>query len=356
MEKLNQDRRILLVFLLLLGLFSSWGQSGGKNVFTFLEAAPSARIQALNSSNFSDPSGDINLSFLNPSLVKDTSDQSISLSHNFHLGKTQQSNIAYGHHIAKINSTAFINLRYMNYGDFQGTDEFGNSTHIFNASDVAVSVGISHKLSQFLTGGASLKLISSRLESYKASGLGFDFGLHYYFPEKKFSFGLVLQNIGGVLSNYVNSKEAIPANVAVGISKKMRYLPLRIFANLHHINNWDYKYDGEEENIFLFDEPKVKSQFVKELDNLFRHLSFGGEFVLGQSEGVKLRVSYDHLRKKELSVNPYRSLGGFGFGVGLKVKKFDVDFGMNAFHIAGSTVHFSISSNIGSLFSPRLLD
>jgi hypothetical protein len=94
------------------------------------------------------------------------------------------------------------------------------------------------------------------------------------------------------------------------------------------------------------EEPKEKSQFSQELDNAVRHLIFGGEFLLGKQENLHLRLGYNHQRRKELSVSSLRSFAGFSLGLGIRIKQFSIDYGFATYHIAGSTNHIGITTNL----------
>ena len=93
-------------------------------------------------------------------------------------------------------------------------------------------------------------------------------------------------------------------------------------------------------------EPEERSQFSINVDNFFRHLVFGGEFLFGKKDNFRVRVGYSHFQRKELSVSGFRSLAGFSFGLGLKISKFRIDYGRAFYHIAGGLNHFSISTNL----------
>jgi hypothetical protein len=75
-------------------------------------------------------------------------------------------------------------------------------------------------------------------------------------------------------------------------------------------------------------------------------LIFGGEFLLGKNENLHLRFGYSHQRRKELSVSNLRSLGGFSFGAGIRIKQFSIDYSLATYHVAGSTKHIGISTNL----------
>jgi hypothetical protein len=109
------------------------------------------------------------------------------------------------------------------------------------------------------------------------------------------------------------------------------------------------------ETTVIGEAPREQSQFSRNLDNIFRHLVFGGEFILGKQENLFLRFGYNHQRRKELSVNNLRSFAGFSLGAGIRIKQFAIDYAFAAQHIAGSTQHIGISTNL-ERFRTGILD
>ena len=53
-------------------------------------------------------------------------------------------------------------------------------------------------------------------------------GLHYAIPSDEMSVGFSVLNIGTQLSSYISTKEQLPLDVMVGVSKKLEHLPLRL--------------------------------------------------------------------------------------------------------------------------------
>ena len=94
---------------------------------------------------------------------------------------------------------------------------------------------------------------------------------------------------------------------------------------------------------------------VSFIDNFFRHFTFSGEFLIGKSEVLALRFGYNHLRKKELSIQNFRTLAGFSFGFGVKISKFRLDYGYAKYHIADGGHHLSISTNLSRFGSNRIV-
>ena len=73
--------------------------------------------------------------------------------------------------------TPYLNI---NYGDFNGYDEFGNSIGKFTGNETSVGISSSHyflKTNLYL--GAKLKFILSHLDIYSSSAIATDIGVFY---------------------------------------------------------------------------------------------------------------------------------------------------------------------------------
>ena len=133
----------------------------------------------------------------------------------------------------------------------------------------------------------------------------------------------------------------------------MPHVPFRLSVLIHDINRWDLRYDSpldEETSIgFGEEEPREKSKFGEGLDNAFRHVILGGEFLIGKNEGLMLRFGYHHQRRKELSVVNLRSLSGFSGGIGINFRAFVLDYGFAVYHQAGSSKHLGLRVPLGAM-------
>ncbi|MBK7701220.1 MAG: hypothetical protein IPJ39_22085 [Saprospiraceae bacterium] len=74
----------------------------------------------------------------------------------------------------------------------------------------------------------------------------------------------------------------------------------------------------------IFGEKIEENNFANVVDNIFRHVIINGEFLLGRNENLRLRVGYNHLRRKELSLNTFRSLAGYSLGLGIQDQCFQI--------------------------------
>ncbi len=339
---------ILIIFILFLQELSA--QIGGQHIYQFLNLSPSARVSALGGSYISVRDDDINLAYVNPAVLNPEIDKHIAINSNFYFTGTGIMNgyAAYARHIKSLETTFHAAMQFINYGQFDLTDVNSNIIGNFNAGEYALVLGASRNYTDKISYGVNLKLISSQLESYNSFGIVLDLGGLYYNPEKDFGIGLVLKNIGTQLSSYVEGNpEPLPFDMQLGISKKLQYLPFRFSVTLHHLHQWNITYDDpslEDDTIFLGDTSDDTSTNLF-VNNLFRHFIFAGEFLFGENENLRFQFGYNHLRRAELSINDIRSLAGFNFGLGVKVKRFRIEYGRAIYHIAGGTNHFSIILN-----------
>lgn len=341
---------------LTLGFQCSFAQIGGDNTFAFLGLSSSARIMALGGTQNAILDDDILLAPANPAVLNSSMHQSIGFAHSFYHSQIGYGTVAYGHNIDS-SYTLMGGVQYINYGDFAGYDVIGNSTNTFSAGEIAVFVGLSKRLYERLNIGASLRYINSSLDSYSSSGIATDFGLLFHDDEKLLSVGFVVKNAGFQLSNYAGTKERLPLDVQLGLTKRLEHLPFRFGLLFHHLNNWDLRYDDPnvEDLGILFGEENASSERSSFLGNAARHMIISGEFLLGKNESFNIRFAYHLQRRNELNLSTFRSLSGFSGGFGLRVNRFHIDYGMSIFHVAGTAHQLSISSNIGRFTKDRVL-
>jgi hypothetical protein len=137
-------------------------------------------------------------------------------------------------------------------------------------------------------------------------------------------------------------------------------VPFRLTILFHDLNRWDLDYDSpfsdEGDQGLDGTAPDTQSSFGNSVDNFFRHITFGGEFLIGKKENFMLRLGYDYQRHKELSVVNLRSLAGFSGGVGVNVKSFILDYGFSVYHQAGSSKHIGLRVNLNDLKRKTIVD
>ena len=342
-----------LLFLIFISHFSlaSFSQIGGQNTCDFMSLPSSSRISAMGGDLISVVDEDINLAYANPSLLNAKMHQQLSFNQAFHVAGIKFGYAGYGHHVSKWNTTFHGGIQYTNYGEMDATDVTGLVTGTFKAKEFAITAGAAYQFQERLRVGANIKLLTSRFENYSSTGISSDVAVTYEDTSKLLIVSILAKNIGTQLTTYTeNNREALPFEMQIGISKRLRHLPFQVSLTYRYFDQWNILYDdpnGEEEILFLGESPEETTKASILLDNLFRHFVFGGEFLLGKSENLRIRFGYSHLRQKEMSITNYRSLSGFSFGFGFKVKRFRLDYGRASFHLGKAVHHIGVSSLLG---------
>lgn len=344
--------KIILQIILFISFSISFAtaQVGGLFTYEFLNFAPSARVSALGGTHITVADDDINLAANNPALLNASMHQQLSFSHAFHLSGINYGYVAGGYYHEKLDMTFHAGIRYVNYGDFDLTNTLGQVEGTFQAKEYGITFGGAKSFSERFTAGLNVRLITSQLESYRSLGLVTDIGLLYQDTAKNFTFTILARNAGVQIKEYrAENKEPLPFEMQIGLSKRLKHLPLRFSVIYRYFDRWNILYDdpnSTEQILFLDDTPTTKSNASIWLDNFARHFVFNGELLIGKRGNFRLRFGYSHLLRKELSVDEYRSLAGFTFGAGIRINRFHLDYGRTNFHLGGGVNHLSISTNI----------
>lgn len=343
---------LITLFVVLYGQWTN-AQLGGKNAYEFLNLPASARITALSGHLISTRDEDVSLALSNPAALNEKMHNRVSFSHNFHFADIQNGYVSYGRRFDKLGLNTHIGVQYIKYGEFSYADEIGNQTGTFTANETAFVLGASKKVAERLYVGSNIKGVFSHPETYSSIGLLMDVGMQYVNDSSGFVFSLLVKNVGYELTTYTGNRFGTPLDIQIGISKRLRYLPFRFSVIAHQLHKTNIRYDDPDrtQTTDIFGEEVKVNAFSQAVDNVFRHLLFSGEFLLGRNENLRLRAGYNHFRRKELSLTTFRSLAGFSLGFGVKVSAFKLDYGVGYHHIAGATNHITISTDLGSFFS-----
>jgi len=328
-------------------LMSSYAQSqvGGKYIFDFLNSPTGSRITALGGSLISVVDDDITLAFQNPAVGNQSMDDKLSFNHIFHFSGISEGHIGYGYNLDSLGIHLHGGFQYVSYGNFLETNEIGIVNGEFKANEVALIFGGSKKMNDRISVGVSTKFIFAGYAGYNGWGMAVDGGVIYQVPDKNWTLGLVLQNVGFSNSQFDSENLNLPFDVKLGYSNKLKYLPFRYTITAQQFHRWNLDPDDPNAPLILnfLGEVVEENQFSEQIDNFFRHFIFSGEFLLGKKELLRLRFAYNHLRKQQLKLETFRSLGGFSFGFGIKIKRFRLDYGLGYYHIAGATNHVGIN-------------
>ncbi|WP_344823823.1 type IX secretion system protein PorQ [Rurimicrobium arvi] len=325
--------------------------TGGQFSFEYLRLSNSPHVSALGGINVAHPGADVSLAMQNPALMRPELHNNLSLNYNNFYADISNANLAYGYFLPKLNTAFALGVQYMNYGNFAATDEVGNTIGNFKANDYTLSLAASRQYREHWRYGATLKFAQSSLADWKASALLADIGVCYEDTANLLTIGAVAKNMGGMINKYTpgSAAEPLPFDLQLGISKRFKHLPLRLFGTVHHLYEWDIRYDNAADNntnkVFGTSDTTQSNHFA---DKLFRHFIFGGELTIAKR--LTVTVAYNHLRRRELSVDSKRGATGYSFGGNINLNKFQVYYARSYYSIAGPYNEFGLNIQLNKLF------
>jgi len=300
--------RTVLSSLFIVFIFSA-SIAFGQTTYRFLDVDMSARAAALGGS-FVTNNDDVDVLFSNPAGMGFLEKNPVSLSFVKHLMDINLFSLAYSTEFENIGRFGTA-IKYINYGTFEGADDFGNRTGEFNAGDFAFILGYTNEFSENFYYGANAKVIYSSIEEQSSSAIALDFGVNYEIPSQKLNLAAAVLNLGTQLSSYIDTKEDLPLDITIGISKRLENLPVRLSLDFHQLN--------------------------KERDEFYQHLkgfTVGAEFYL--SEVFTLRFGYDNEARSDLKVGSSSGIAGFNGGLGLKISEYVFNYGYSSMGTIGA--------------------
>lgn len=313
----------LIIAGILFMIFSSeFAYSQDNPAYDFLNVIPSARASALAGA-FETYTNDPNVIFFNPAGLSTIDKKQVSACFGKYLLDINFGAASFAYKYKDIGWFGAA-VKYFNYGKFTYADENGNEYGTFHANDLMFNVGYSNLIYNKVNYGINVKFIYSQIADYTSTALGFDLGLMYLVPSQDLNIAFTINNYGKQLSSYISSKERLPLDIRIGVSKKLEHLPLRISVSLANLN---------QDHIKFLDIKRLK------------YFAIGGEFDL--SDNVQARIGYDNQERQDMVTGTSLGIVGFSAGFGFKfLQKYKFDYSLNSLGKIGSTHRF----NIGYIF------
>jgi hypothetical protein len=333
-------KKAINIILLSLTLTICYGQTGGDNVYEFLNLTHSGFVSSLGGVNVSLRKGDLNLAYHNPALLNSDMDKMLTINYvNYFAG------INYGMTMYSLSFPGIGNfaagLTYLNYGSFKETDVSGNITGSFSAAEYALSLIYSRNIDSLFSVGANFKPVLSHLERYTSFGFALDFGAFYHSKNNLFTAGLVIKNAGLQITTYSGeAREKLPFEIQAGVSQKLAYAPFRFSLTLRHLERFDltYKYESAAGSGAYPDVPATKTSEL--FENIMRHVIIGAELI--PHKNFYISAGYNYQRRRELQIESKVSTVGFSWGFGINTSFLSLGFGRATFHLAGASNHISL--------------
>jgi hypothetical protein len=319
-------------------------QIGGKGVFRFLNLPNSAKVAALGNALPMQIDADFDETFLNPSLLTNTHQNSLALNYSNYVADINFGNIQYALKL-KTDHTLSVGLMFINYGNFDEYDATATPTgSSFTAGDYLLNVGYSKNWKNKIYYGANAKLIYGSYDIYNSLAIATDLAVTYKDTSNNLATGIILKNIGYQLNAFDQQRENLPFQIAVSLSKKLRFAPFRYHITYNNLQQFNLSYTNpntEDDTDLISGESKdTSSNFTSKLS---RHFIFGAEILLSPS--FNLQAGYNLQQSKELNISGLGGSSGFSFGFSLHLKKLSLSYAHSTLNLAGSNNYFSLTLN-----------
>jgi hypothetical protein len=313
-------KKYIIILANLLIVMSAFAGSG-TSAFEFLRTEYSARTAAMGGA-FVAMRGDVNGMFHNPAGVADSEGSQVAFNYVNYLLDINGGFVGYSRPMPGLGQLSFAAL-YMDYGDFDETNQFAEKTgRTYGASDLALAVSLSGELEDYFTYGVTLKYIHSKIDTYTAGAVAYDFGLIYAAPfQDDLYFGLSLLNVGKTVKAYVDTKESLPLDLRFGVSKKLAHLPLVLNVGLNDLTT---------------NEDTITDRLKK--------FSIGGEFTLSQM--LRLRLGYDNYTHDGLDTGTGAGFAGVSLGLGINWAGYRFDYGFSSYGELGAINRIGINATL----------
>lgn len=350
-----RKKTILLVSAILYSSFSLWAQVGGTSAYASLNLTLTPRSAALGSKVVTLDEADHGIALFNPAQLSAELDNQLTLSYVSFFADIQYAFVNYSWHYDGI-GTFGVGLQQVDYGSFIDADQTGLITGSFKGSDMAFYLSYARSINNLFSVGVNLKSLYSHLEQYTSFGMVLDVGASYKSRDSLFSAAIVARNIGSMIKPYTpHTWEPMPFEILVGASQKLKHAPFRFVATFQQLQTTELFYKRKSTTSSLFgDDEANKSSLVSDIGNeILSHLIIGVEFV--PIKNFYIRGGYNFQRRNEMKVLERVSTVGISWGVGVKIKRFYINYSRATYHLAGGSNHFSIGTNINDFFIKKNL-
>lgn len=311
-------KKILITSLLSVLSVLTIGAQDSQDVFNFLRLPASAHVAALGGDNITIVEDDAALVFHNPALINMVSDRTLNLNFMTYMEGSVTASASFTKAIGD-RGTWGVQGRFINYGEMKETTVDNQQIGKFSARDIALSGSFAYGLAKNLSGGVTVKFVASYIGDYNSLGACVDLGLNYYDPDREWSFGAVVRNLGGQLKAYEDDYERLPLDLQLGVTKRLIGSPLRLSATLVRLNDWQY--------------------------GIGKHLALGADLIL--TPQFYIAAGYNTLRAAEMKIASDDGESSHGaalsFGAGMQLERFKLHVAYAKYHVSSTSLLINLS-------------
>lgn len=342
-------RRYLSIIILLSALSSGAQTLGGSAVYTFLKLPSSPFLSAAGGANVSYTGGDVGLAASDPAMLTKSLQGQVALNFNSFFAGVKAYQLAGAFHKAAWNTTFAASLFYVDYGSIDQTDIYGNTNGSFRPKDMSFQLSAASTYLEHWQYGLTAKFIQSNYGQYSSSGLAFDVGLLFSDTARFFSAGIAVKNMGGQLKTYNGTKEEIPFDLQVGITKRLAKAPFGFSLTAQQLHQFNSEY-----NDTTFNNDNGFTHTTSFGSKLINHFVLATHIYLGAN--LEVTLGYNFLRRYELNLgNAGNGLNGFSAGFRAKFNKIQVQYSRAYYQRNSAYNQFGINLDLKKAFGIKAL-
>ena len=186
-----------------------------------------------------------------------------------------------------------------------------------------------------------MKGVFSNVVGYRANALMFDLGGAFIHPYQDLKIGLLIKNIGFLLSDYSQtSSTTLPFDIQSGVTYKPEHMPFHFSFTAHYLTSFN----------ILYHNPADGSEKPNALDKALQHFNFGVELLIHKH--VNLLVGFNSLKHKELKLENVGGGSGLSFGFLIHIKSMEMAVSRTDY-VTGGSYQISLSANIEKLVTSK---
>jgi hypothetical protein len=203
-----------------------------------------------------------------------------------------------------------IGITYLNSGSMKKTDISGNEDGTFSVSYANFDVAFGLLITEPIGIGLGVKGLYGKIDTFATVGAGVNLGGSFVLPVTGLALGVAVRNIGFVFKPFRDERDKLPLDFGAGI------------------------------NYSVMDKLNLNLDLIKPLNSQFG-FRIGGEGWA--TPFLAVRAGYNSLGSDLKTGGGSDIFAGLGFGLGVKVLSYQLDYGFTPMVTLGRVHRFTLS-------------
>ena len=278
-------------------------ENAGTRAMSFLKIGVGAEAMSMGESQVA-ATDDLYASYWNPAGLAQLQQPQLALMHNEWFADINHEFVGFALPLKGV-GTVGASASYLSFGELQGRDREGNETTIFRPYDLALILSYARGFGSSLAFGMNAKFLREQIADETGSGIAFDLGGLYNFPETPLSLGFNAQHAGPRVK-FIEEAFGLPFTFRLGVAYRL----------------WN--------EAFL-----LTTDIIRPSDNDIA-IGLGAGYTIGNI--LQLRTGY----KYKIGGNDLGAISGLTGGFGLTLLRFQIDYALIPFGVLGLTHRVSL--------------